>query len=80
MRHTRSIIKNIVIAVAAANVAYAQEIESELPWNQFRGPRGDGIARHAKLAAKFGEAQNVKWKTAIHDEGWSSPVVWGEQV
>jgi hypothetical protein len=22
----------------------------------------------------------VAWKTAIHDRGWSSPVIWGNQV
>ena len=26
------------------------------------------------------EKDNVVWKTAIHDKGWSSPVVWGDQV
>ena len=24
--------------------------------------------------------RNVRWKTAIHDKGWSSPVVWENQV
>ena len=22
----------------------------------------------------------MKWKTAIHDKGWSSPVIWGNQA
>jgi outer membrane protein assembly factor BamB len=49
-------------------------------WPQFRGPRGANRADAAKLPLSWGEDQNVVWKTRIHDKGWSSPVVWGEQV
>ena len=49
-------------------------------WNQFRGPNGDGVSLATNLPVQFGESKNVRWKTAIHDEGWSSPVVWGDQI
>jgi len=49
-------------------------------WPRFRGPNGDGHADTAKLPIKWDEKENVVWKTAIHDKGWSSPVVWGDQV
>jgi outer membrane protein assembly factor BamB len=49
-------------------------------WNQFRGPNGDGKFLQADLPVEFGETKSVRWKTAIHDEGWSSPVVWGDQI
>lgn len=49
-------------------------------WPQFRGPTGDGHAAAADVPVKWGESQNVRWKTAIHDKGWSSPVIWGEQI
>jgi outer membrane protein assembly factor BamB len=49
-------------------------------WPEFRGPRGDGISTAAKLPLKWSEQQNVAWKTEIHDKGWSSPVIWGDQV
>jgi outer membrane protein assembly factor BamB len=49
-------------------------------WNQFRGPQGDGKVLQAAIPGEFGETKNVRWKTAIHDEGWSSPVVWDNQV
>ena len=48
-------------------------------WPEFRGPRGDGITT-SKLPTTWSETNNVKWKTAIHGKGWSSPVVWGKQV
>jgi outer membrane protein assembly factor BamB len=49
-------------------------------WPQFRGPGGDGRANEAKLPVSWSETQNVRWKTAIHGKGWSSPVVWGDSV
>jgi outer membrane protein assembly factor BamB len=49
-------------------------------WNQFRGPNGDGKSTEKNLPVEFGETKNVRWKTPIHDEGWSSPVVWDKQI
>jgi outer membrane protein assembly factor BamB len=49
-------------------------------WPQFRGPNGTGHSDATGLPTKWGEKENIVWKTAIHDKGWSSPVVWGNQV
>src|SRR5689334_22957571 len=49
-------------------------------WPRFRGPDGDGHSDAKKLPLTWSETQNVVWKTSIHDRGWSSPVVWGDQV
>ncbi len=49
-------------------------------WPQFRGPHGDSRADDAKLPLTWSEKENIVWKTAIHDKGWSSPVVWGDRV
>jgi outer membrane protein assembly factor BamB len=49
-------------------------------WPQFRGPHGDGHAGDARLPRTWSETKNIAWKTAIHDKGWSSPVIWGDQV
>jgi outer membrane protein assembly factor BamB len=49
-------------------------------WPQFRGPHTDGHSDATKLPLTWSEKENVVWKTAIHDKGWSSPVVWGDQV
>lgn len=49
-------------------------------WPEFRGPSGDGHSSVTGLPLKWSESQNVTWKTAIHGKGWSSPVIWGEQV
>jgi outer membrane protein assembly factor BamB len=49
-------------------------------WPQFRGPTGDGQSDATALPLKFSDTENVKWKTAIHGKGWSSPVIWGSQI
>ncbi|MCF6311692.1 MAG: PQQ-binding-like beta-propeller repeat protein [Verrucomicrobiales bacterium] len=50
-------------------------------WPDFRGPTQDGhVAEGQELPLKWGEKENVKWKTAIHGEGWASPVVMDGKV
>jgi outer membrane protein assembly factor BamB len=49
-------------------------------WPQFRGPDGQGHSDAKGLPTEWSETKNVRWKTPIHDKGWSSPVVWGNQV
>lgn len=49
-------------------------------WADFRGPTFNGRSDAVGLPVEWNETQNVKWKTAIHDRGWSSPVVWGDQI
>ncbi|MDQ3014019.1 MAG: PQQ-like beta-propeller repeat protein [Acidobacteriota bacterium] len=49
-------------------------------WPQFRGPDGTGHSDATGLPLNWSEKQNIVWKTAIHDRGWSSPVVYGKQV
>ena len=49
-------------------------------WPQFRGPDGNGVSDAKNLPTSWSEKDNVRWKGAVHDKGWSSPVVWGNQV
>jgi len=49
-------------------------------WPQFRGPTGDGHSTAKNLPTTWSEKENIRWKTPIHDKGWSSPVIWGDQI
>ena len=49
-------------------------------WPQFRGPDGDGHSKARGLPLDWSESKNIVWKTAIHDRGWSSPVILGNQI
>ena len=49
-------------------------------WPQFRGPHANGQVDMHNLPLTWNESTNVVWKTPVHDRGWSSPVVWEDQV
>lgn len=63
-----------------AGIASAGLLHAAENWPQFRGPAGDGQSDSKGLPVAFGESEHVRWKTAIHGKGWSSPVIWGNQV
>ncbi len=65
-----------VLAIQVAQVAAAAGDN----WPEFRGPSGDGHAGNPGLPLTWSETEHVRWKTPIHDKGWSSPVVWGKQI
>ena len=54
--------------------------DAAIHWNQFRGPAGDGVSESKLLPVEFDELKNVRWKVGIPEQGWSSPVVWGDQI
>jgi outer membrane protein assembly factor BamB len=56
----------------AAVLALSQATHAD--WPQFRGPTGDGHSDARNLPLTWSETENVRWKTAIHGRGWSSPV------
>jgi outer membrane protein assembly factor BamB len=49
-------------------------------WPQFLGPNGDSHAPAAQLPTDWSDSKNIKWKTDIHGQGWSSPVIWKNQI
>ncbi|QDU81200.1 outer membrane biogenesis protein BamB [Polystyrenella longa] len=49
-------------------------------WTEFRGPTGNGHAADSQPAISWSETENVTWKVPIHDKGWSSPVILGNQI
>jgi len=49
-------------------------------WPAFRGKDGTGTSDAKNLPTRFSDDRNVKWKIPIHGRGWSSPVVWGNQI
>ena len=49
-------------------------------WPQFRGPGGAGASDETGLPARWGPAENVRWKVELPGRGASSPVVAGGRV
>src|SRR5262249_18727455 len=70
--HTAMILLAIALSLAPAKAAEN--------WPQYRGTHGDGHSSAVGLSIQWSESENIRWKTAIHDKGWSSPVVWGDHI
>jgi outer membrane protein assembly factor BamB len=49
-------------------------------WPCFRGPGRQGISQEKGVPTQWSATSNVRWKTAIPGEGWSSPIVSGDRV
>jgi outer membrane protein assembly factor BamB len=49
-------------------------------WPQFRGPQAGVAGDDPALPASWSETSNVVWKASVPGLGWSSPVVWGDQI
>ena len=48
-------------------------------WTHFRGSNLDGISVSGNIPLIWDES-SIIWKTDIHDKGWSSPVVYDNQI
>jgi outer membrane protein assembly factor BamB len=56
-------------------LGFAVTSNAATDWPQFRGPSGDGQSDARDLPLTWSEKENIRWKTALPGEGWSSPVV-----
>jgi outer membrane protein assembly factor BamB len=56
-----------------------QAISQEKNWTSFRGTNLNGIAAIENIPSKWDES-SFKWKTEIHDQGHSSPVIYDNQI
>jgi outer membrane protein assembly factor BamB len=80
-RKNRSLFTSLTLAF----LAFASQ-PARADWPEFRGPYGDGHVSAPGdtnllgLPLNWSETDNVKWKTAIPNRGWSTPVVLGNQV
>jgi len=49
-------------------------------WTHFRGSNLNAIATETNVPTVWNDSTNIMWKTDIEGKGWSSPVVYGNQI
>ena len=49
-------------------------------WPEFRGPGGQGHGQGKNLPAEWSQTKNIKWRTPVAGEGWSSPILVGRKL
>jgi outer membrane protein assembly factor BamB len=69
--------KLLLIAISLTIVQGHAQIKS---WTHFRGNNLDGISTSKDAPIKWSSDSNLVWKATIHDKGWSSPVVYDDQI
>ncbi|QDU76708.1 outer membrane biogenesis protein BamB [Bremerella volcania] len=55
-------------------------LSADINWPEFRGSDGNGANFSAEVPTDLSDPQNIAWKAEPHGKGWSSPVVWGDQL
>lgn len=76
MKTIPSILVCFVIVILFSS---GQALSQEKNWTFFRGTNLNGIAASENIPLKW-DAPYFKWKTEIHDKGYSSPVIYGNQI
>lgn len=49
-------------------------------WTHFRGSEMDGYAQVNAAPLKWNSNENIAWKSAVKGTGWSSPVIYDNQI
>ena len=75
MKPLLALVLGLLAAAAAPPVAPV-----DTTWPQFRGPTGRGVSGIDSLPTTWSATKNVAWKVNVPGRGWSSPIVWGDQV
>jgi len=72
----------LLFMVAATMLSLAQiaGAGNNANWPDWRGPTGQGHSDATGLPLNWSETENIVWKIPIHDLGYSTPVVWDDQI
>lgn len=72
--------KVCMFLVLVVMLLFCQIVGANENWADWRGPGGQGHSDATGLPLTWSESKNIVWKTPIHDLGYSTPVVWDDQV
>ncbi len=68
----------IIPTLFVFNISSSQEGSDN--WTHFRGNELNSLANDKTYPVEWSDSTNIEWKTPIPGKGWSSPVVFGDQV
>jgi outer membrane protein assembly factor BamB len=69
-----------ILLLVAVGPGPSGPVPSDTSWSQFRGADGRGVSAIDGLPTNWSTTKNVAWKAVVPGRGWSSPIVWGDQV
>ena len=71
--------KALLTGLLSTSVLWIGTARSE-DWPWFRGLSRQGISQEKDVPTQWSATSNIRWKTPIPGEGWSSPVVFGDRL
>ncbi len=78
MKYLSSLTALFLFISFSPSTLFAQEQASH--WTHFRGSNLTASAHEGEYPVEWSDSTNISWKTPIPGKGWSSPVVFGNQV
>ena len=75
----KNLLKISIIWMLAISQNFSS-LAQQINWTHFRGTNLDGISSEKSAPLSWNDSTNIAWKTKIDGRGWSSPVVYGNQV
>ncbi len=72
------VFKVLFVLIVLTSVSLKTKISNN--WTHFRGSELNGIAEVLHSPVSWSPDSNIAWKAKIHGQGWSSPVVFGDQI
>jgi outer membrane protein assembly factor BamB len=70
----------LVLALLFVTVSVTAPVPTDTTWPQFRGPAGRAVSTIDTLPTTWSTTMNVRWSSDVPGRGWSSPIVWGDQI
>jgi len=61
-------------------LALASQCLGQSNWPEFRGSDGTGTNLSANVPLRLDDTKNIAWEVQPRGKGWSSPVIWGDQL
>ena len=75
----RAVVTGVMVIAISITTFFGVRLNAE-DWPCFRGPTRQGVSSEKGLPLRWSGTSNVKWKTAIPGEGFSSPIVSGDRL
>ncbi|MDD2381425.1 MAG: PQQ-binding-like beta-propeller repeat protein, partial [Mariniphaga sp.] len=68
------------ILLASSALFWFSCSKTDQNWTHFRGSQLDGHAATETAPVAWSENSNIRWKTRVKGKGYSSPVIFGDQI
>ena len=78
--YTRRVRFTLMLLALVTILVPAPAVPLDSTWPQFRGHAGRAVTPIDTLPTKWSTTFNVAWRADVPGRGWSSPIVWGDQI